>query len=155
MYHNLVHFLQVIGRNEFFEMINFAGDNTQRDHHREPGEDSPGHEIGRKYSRMPARYNADRKVGADNRVNGKHQRRGYTGQKQIGQFIVTPLPVAAARLEVKGQTLEKHVSEKVTVISFELTLKMGAADIRATLLDKSGQEISGAYYVYVRRRTQG
>jgi len=65
------------------------------------------------------------------------------------------LPVAAARLEVKGQTLEKHVSEKVTAISFELTLKMGAADIRATLLDKSGQEISGAYYVYVRRRTQG
>jgi len=61
------------------------------------------------------------------------------------------LPVAAVRLEVNGQTCEKKVAEKVPVVSFDLTLKQGPADIRATFLDKRGEEISGAYFVYIRR----
>jgi arylsulfatase A-like enzyme len=60
------------------------------------------------------------------------------------------LPVVGVRLEVNGETLEKHVGEDATAVSFDLMLKSGAADIRATFLDKSGQEISGAYFVYIR-----
>ena len=63
------------------------------------------------------------------------------------------LPVAAVRLEVNGQMLEENVDGKVTSVSFDLALKEGSVEVRATLLDKSGREICGAYYVYVRRRT--
>jgi hypothetical protein len=60
------------------------------------------------------------------------------------------LPVARVRLEVNGQRLEKQVGEKMTVVPFDVTLKRGKANIRATLLDAGSQEISGAYFVYVR-----
>jgi len=61
------------------------------------------------------------------------------------------LPVAAVRLEAQGQTFEKQVGEKDSAAAFDLALKKGAADVRATLLDKSGEEICGAYFVYIRR----
>jgi arylsulfatase A-like enzyme len=60
------------------------------------------------------------------------------------------LPVGRVRLEVNGQTLERQVSETMTAVPFEVTLKRGKADIRATLLDASNEEISGAYFVYIR-----
>ena len=61
------------------------------------------------------------------------------------------LPVAAVRLEVNGQTYEKQVDEKIKAVPFELTLREGPLDVRATFLDKSGDELCGAYYVYIRR----
>lgn len=61
------------------------------------------------------------------------------------------LPVTTVRLEVNGQTFNKRVIEKATAVPFHIPLKAGAADVRATLIDKSGEEISGAYYVYIRR----
>jgi hypothetical protein len=61
------------------------------------------------------------------------------------------LPVAAARTELQGQTFEKPVSGQTAAVSLGLTLKMGTADVRATLLDKSGKDICSAYFVYIRR----
>jgi hypothetical protein len=64
------------------------------------------------------------------------------------------LPVAAVRLEVSGRSVETSVGQHAAKVSFDLALEPGPADVRATLLDRSGQEISGAYYVYVFRTTQ-
>lgn len=61
------------------------------------------------------------------------------------------LPVATVRLEVNGQISEKPVGEKVTAVSFDLALEKGPLDIRATFLDKSGDDICGAYFVYIQR----
>ena len=57
------------------------------------------------------------------------------------------LPVVAVRLNVNGKKLEKRVIDKATAVLFNLTLKPGSADIRASLLDTDGEETSGAYYV--------
>jgi len=52
---------------------------------------------------------------------------------------------------VNGQTCEKQVGDEVTTVPFDLALKKGSIDVRATFLDKSGEEICGAYFVYIRR----
>jgi len=61
------------------------------------------------------------------------------------------LPIAAIRLAVNGQTFEKQVGGKVAAVPFDLALKKGPVDVRATFLDKNSEEICGAYFVYIRR----
>ena len=40
---------------------------------------------------MPARNDPDREIEADDRVHGKHQRRGQSRQQQIGHFVTMPV----------------------------------------------------------------
>ncbi|MBN2315707.1 MAG: hypothetical protein JXM79_17395 [Sedimentisphaerales bacterium] len=61
------------------------------------------------------------------------------------------LPVATVRLEINGQTSKKRVGKKDTAVSFDLALEKGSLDIRATFLDKSGNDICGAYFVDIQR----
>jgi hypothetical protein len=61
------------------------------------------------------------------------------------------LPIASVRLEAAGQIYEKNVGNKAQAASFDITLKRGAANIRATFLNESSGVISGAYFVDARR----
>ncbi len=58
------------------------------------------------------------------------------------------LPVAEISLIINGSKYSKTVKENDTVVSFDVPLKKGHADVRATFLDNEKNEISGAYYVY-------
>lgn len=69
-----------------------------------------------------------------------------------GQFPAgIALPVARVRLKIGSQDASLHVSlgESATFIT---TLPAGRTQLQTWLLDDKGQELAGAYYVYVRRR---
>ncbi len=61
------------------------------------------------------------------------------------------LPIHAARIEVGGVTQRQVVRAGATEVAFELPLQPGPLKIKTWFEDKSGQELAGAYYVYVQR----
>ena len=62
------------------------------------------------------------------------------------------LPVAQARLQVGGFDARKEVGLETKEVSFALDLPAGRTRLQTHFLDAQGTEISGAYYVTVRRR---
>lgn len=61
------------------------------------------------------------------------------------------LPVAKARLRVGDTDLSRPVAMEDKVAIFKVALKAGRARLQTWFLDAEGQELCGAYYVYVRR----
>lgn len=61
------------------------------------------------------------------------------------------LPVARARLKIDAGVQEADVDSRDKAKVFTVKVDAGAADIEAALLDKDGNPLCGAYYVYVRR----
>lgn len=72
---------------------------------------------------------------------------------QQKQFIFPEckaLPIASVQLKVNDHIETKPVKSNECAVSFELPMNAGPADVRATFLDKDGNEITGGYYVYVK-----
>ena len=69
-----------------------------------------------------------------------------------GQFPAgVTLPVAEARLRVGDFDARRPVAESDAAVVFTTTLKPGRTKLQTWFLDAAGQEIAGAYYVYVER----
>ena len=61
-----------------------AGDDQQRQHHREAGEDGAGDEVGREDRGVPAGQLRHREVEGHDGVHREHQRRREAGEDQVG-----------------------------------------------------------------------
>jgi len=61
------------------------------------------------------------------------------------------LPVAKARLKIGDRVEEAEVVADDVAKVFTVALEAGPANIEASLLDKEGNPLCGAYFVYVRR----
>ncbi len=61
------------------------------------------------------------------------------------------LPVARVQLKIGGKVQETTVETSATSASFTAKLELGPVELEATLLDRQGQPLGGACYVYVRR----
>ncbi|MFB3903591.1 MAG: arylsulfatase [Acidobacteriota bacterium] len=61
------------------------------------------------------------------------------------------LPVAQARLRIGTHDLTSPVAETAKMVMFRVDLPRGRTKLQTWFLDSSGEELSGAYYVYVRR----
>jgi hypothetical protein len=61
------------------------------------------------------------------------------------------LPIARARLTIGGQDLSKMVSQTDREASFITAVGEGRTTMQTWFYDEKGQEISGAYFVYVER----
>lgn len=61
------------------------------------------------------------------------------------------LPVAAARLRIGDVDERREVAPEAKTAPFTVTLQPGRTELKTWLLDGQGQELCGAYYVYVRR----
>ena len=61
------------------------------------------------------------------------------------------LPVAQVSIEIGGQTLHSRVQPEDRSVVFELPLTAGEQTIEARLLDASGADLAGAYFVYMRQ----
>ncbi len=64
---------------------------------------------------------------------------------------MTALPVRSIKLEAGNFSDTKPVSALDQRILFDVSLQAGETEVKATLLDEKGDEISGAYYVYIKR----
>lgn len=62
------------------------------------------------------------------------------------------LPVAQVSVKIGMQTFDRRVQLKDCAIVFEASLTAGEHTIDARLVDSSGEEISGAYYAYLRKK---
>ena len=71
--------------------------------------------------------------------------------KLIYGDTMTALPVDAIRLRVAHFCETKRVKTTDRCILFDVELRSGEMQISASLLNGEGNEISGAYYVYVRK----
>jgi arylsulfatase A-like enzyme/lysophospholipase L1-like esterase len=60
------------------------------------------------------------------------------------------LPVAQVSVKIGGQTLHRPVQPEDRAAVFEVTLTAGEQTIEARLLDASGADLAGAYFVYLR-----
>jgi len=61
------------------------------------------------------------------------------------------LPVARVRLKIGSQVQEAEVAAEDAAKIFTVALEAGPAEIETGLLEKSGEPLCGAYFVYVRR----
>jgi hypothetical protein len=61
------------------------------------------------------------------------------------------LPVARAELKIGDVQQMKSVAGNDKAVTFKLDLKRGRTEVQTWFRDAAGQEIAGAYYVYVRR----
>lgn len=77
------------------------------------------------------------------------QYKGVDGSYREG----TALPVSSARLRVGNTERSGKVAPGQKVTSFQLRLEQGPVDAQTWFLDANGEELCGAYYVYVRRVT--
>jgi hypothetical protein len=59
--------------------------------------------------------------------------------------------VAAARLRVGDQLVEARVAANASAVRFTLVLPAGRTTMQTWLLDPTGKELAGAYYVTVER----
>ena len=59
------------------------------------------------------------------------------------------LPVASVPLQIGQQRWEEPVPRGATVVAVEVPREVGPINVRARLLNAKGEEIAGAYYVYV------
>ena len=73
------------------EMIDLAHRDHDVEHHGEAGVDRAGDEIGRENGRMPAGQLRDGKIETDDTVHRKDERRGESGEKQIGHLMSLPV----------------------------------------------------------------
>jgi len=64
---------------------------------------------------------------------------------------MTALPVDAIRLRIDSFSETKPVKTTARCVLFDVPIKPGETEVNATMLDGEGNEISGAYYVYVRK----
>jgi arylsulfatase len=62
-----------------------------------------------------------------------------------------PLPVVKARLKIGDADVTREVTEKDKAVTFGLRLKAGPAKLQTWFYDADGNELCGAFYVYVRR----
>jgi arylsulfatase len=70
-----------------------------------------------------------------------------------GAMLAGPaFDVAAARLRVGDQWVEARVAANVSAVRFTLVLPAGRTTMQTWLLDATGKEIAGAYYVTVERK---
>lgn len=79
----------------------------------------------------------------------------YLGGKPVDLLYRSPvkaLPVARARLRIGDKVQEAEVARDDAVKVFTVDVAAGPADIEATLLDKQGTPLCGAYYVSVREQ---
>jgi hypothetical protein len=65
------------------------------------------------------------------------------------------LPIAKARLVIGGRDFSKPVSAEDREALFTLPLGEGWTTMQTWFYDEAGQEISGAYFVYVERMVVG
>ena len=61
------------------------------------------------------------------------------------------LPVDQVSVQIGGQTLSARVQPEDRAAVFEVPLTAGEQTIEARLLDASGADLAGAYFVYVRQ----
>lgn len=61
------------------------------------------------------------------------------------------LPVARVQLKIRGKLQEAVVEGTAKSATFTPQLAAGPADLEATLLDRQGKLLGGAFYVYVQR----
>lgn len=74
-------------------------------------------------------------------------------QHADGQFIAgTALPVSRVRLKVGTADEAQNVARTDKQATFTISLPAGRARLQTWLIDEQGQEIAGAYYVYIRRK---
>ena len=64
------------------------------------------------------------------------------------------LPIARAELKIGDVRQAKAVAGEDKSVTFQLRLTQGRTDLQTWFRDAAGQEIAGAYYVYVRRLNQ-
>jgi arylsulfatase A-like enzyme len=62
------------------------------------------------------------------------------------------LPVAQAKISIGKIESQKPVNDMDQEIVFRVQLEQGEAELRTWFFDDAGQELCGAYYVYVRRK---
>lgn len=62
-----------------------------------------------------------------------------------------PLPIEGARVQVGSLTVNMSAAPGATAVNCKATLPAGPTRLQTWFLDRQGKEISGAYYVYVRR----
>ncbi len=100
--HELVHQVQVLDRDDVLHLEDFAGDEQERQHHREAAEDRAGDEVRREDRRVPAGQDARREVERNDRVHGEDQRRREGREDQVRALVVPPVTVAAPPAEGEG-----------------------------------------------------
>jgi len=88
---------------------------------------------------------AEKRTPPDAWLNGKPVTRLLYGGQPIA------LPVAQVRVKIGGQTLHSRVQPEDRAAVFEVPLTAGEQTIEASLLDASGADLAGAYFVYVRQ----
>jgi len=64
----------------------------------------------------------------------------------------TALPIARARILIDDTILSKPVKPNDLSSTFEINLKPGRKLLHTWFDDKNNESITGAYYVYVRRK---
>jgi arylsulfatase len=80
-------------------------------------------------------------------VAGVPEYKGVDGVYAAGEA----LPIRRARLTIAGSERSAPVSREEKEIKFTLPLKRGKCELRTAFEDADGNEICGAYYVYVQR----
>src|SRR5919107_819962 len=94
---------------EVFEPVELAERYQQRQHHREARVDGARDEVGREDGRVPARYDADGEVEADDGVDREHERRREPREQKVHGLVARPVPCAAA--PAQGGHAEDHAPE--------------------------------------------
>jgi hypothetical protein len=64
-------------------------------------------------------------------------------------------PVASAELKIGDVRRQQPVVADDKAVTFNVTLPRGPVKLQTWFRDAAGQEIAGAYYVYVRALRQG
>jgi len=82
-------------------------------------------------------------------VAGLPEYQGVDGSYPVGKS----LEVTKAQLRVGGHEETRSVGEGDKQVVFRMPLAKGPTTLRATFLDGAGNEVCGAYYVYLRRVT--
>src|ERR1700677_2241505 len=102
--------------NEIFQPIDRANRNGKAEHHGESGINGASDKIWRENRSVPARDNADREIEAHDRMNGEHQRRRESSEKQIGGLITMPVPgrITPAHREQSVNPPDKRILGAIT-----------------------------------------
>lgn len=81
-------------------------------------------------------------------------RAGLPARKHVdGEFAAgEPLPIAKARLKLADFDASESVTATDKAVKFTAKLKTGRTQLKTWFYDAEGQEICGAYFVYVRRQ---
>ena len=97
--HHVGHVVQVTPGDEAFEFVEAPNGDDDIENHGKSGIDGSGHEVRREDGRMPSGDDGHGKVKANDAMNGEDQRRGETGEKQVGGLVALPMRRGAAPAE--------------------------------------------------------